>query len=128
MPLNVHEMDVFYYDKNLKVMHEIIGIQRNESGLRYRVLPKSKAHLWPLVHRVKTCASFSEDDGEPDAVGPVEPPSSGCKARFLKQLSKVPMLMLMLVVLRSKEDLNVRPKLSRSHTFREQLRCCQYWP
>lgn len=57
-------MAVLYYDKDLKIIHEITGTRRNEHDLRYRVLPKNKARLWPSVSRIKTFASLSEDDDE----------------------------------------------------------------
>ena len=53
VPSKVTEIDMFFYDAHGKIIHSIISLKRDSNGLRYRTLPKSKSHLWPLVKRIR---------------------------------------------------------------------------
>lgn len=66
VPPKVTEIDMFFYDSVGKIIHSIIGLKRDANGLRYRALPKSKSHLWPLVSRIRVYSAnpdmFDKDE------------------------------------------------------------------
>ena len=71
---------MFFYDVDGKIIHSIIGLKRDANGLRYRALPKSKAHLWLVVRRIRVFsaspadADTNDDDLEASLEGPLPEP------------------------------------------------------